>query len=280
MNITHKQGLSFANKLFKNVILTRNCVDPTWHLTVLPNHARPASHSSHSWLERQRKDVYKKMARYDHYRARSAYKLIQIDDKYKFLKPGTVVIEAGAAPGSWTQVICERLKLTHDSTQNITAESGLCIAVDISGFEPVEGALCLSNADITSPFTQGKILTWLDTRKVDCVLSDMAPASTGHKFVDHDRVIKLVKCIIPFTLQVLRPGTGVLLFKLWDGCETSTLVQWLKENFDHVNYVKPDASRGDSAELYIMCRKFKGIEEARLGDSVKRLLSIGSNKIN
>ena len=225
---------------------------------------RQASHSSHSWLERQRKDIYKKMARYDHYRARSAYKLIQIDDKYKFLKPGRIVIEAGAAPGSWTQVICERLHLSkEDRVGNKLDKSGLCIAVDIAAIPPVDGAICLGNADITSPFTQGSILTWLDSRQADCVLSDMAPNCSGQKSFDHTRAVSLVKGIIPFTLQVLKPGHGVFLFKLWDGCETKELVEILQPHFRRLNYVKPPASRGDSAEIYVICRDFSGADKPK-----------------
>lgn len=203
------------------------------------------------------------MARYDHYRARSAYKLIEIDNKYKFLKPGRVVIEAGAAPGSWTQVICERLNLKDQDNKRITKSSGMCIAVDLAKIQPVEGAICVSNADITSPFTQGKILTWLGSRKVDCVLSDMAPNCAGQKSLDHNRIVKLINSLLGFTLQVLNPKTGVFLFKLWDGSETDILIDRLQQNFAHVRRVKPDASRGDSSELYIICREFTGLEPAR-----------------
>lgn len=214
-----------------------------------------ASHSSHSWLERQRKDIYKKQSRYHNYRARSAYKLIQIDDKYKFLKPGKVVIEAGAAPGSWTQVICERLKLGIDDDEK--NNHGLCLAIDIAAIEPVKGAICLGNADFTSPFTQGKILTWLDGRKADCVLSDMAPVATGHKSHDHTRIIALVTQLLPFATGVLKPG-GVLLAKISSGNENDELKAKLDELFDWTKYVKPEASHDDSAEIYLFCRGFKG----------------------
>lgn len=227
--------------------------------------SRHASHSSHSWLARQRKDIYKKMARYDNYRARSAYKLIQIDDKHKLLAPGKVVIEAGASPGSWTQVICDRLKLSKYSNDRITDKSGICIAVDIAAIEPVDGAICIGNADITSPFTQASILTWLNDRKVDCVLSDMAPNCTGQKSFDHTRVVQLVKSILPFTLQVLRPGSGAFLFKIWDGDEREILVHDLEEHFARVKLIKPDASRDDSAEMYVVCREFKGIHLGEQG---------------
>lgn len=216
-----------------------------------------SSQSSHLWLERQRKDIYKKMSRYHNYRARSAYKLIQIDDKFKFLKPGIVVIEAGAAPGSWTQVICERLKLDEETAKNPNHD-GMCLALDIAAIEPVPGAICLGNTDFTSPFTQGKILTWLDGRKADCVLSDMAPSATGHKFLNHEKVMRLLYSLMPFAFRVLKQGTGVFLAKLWDGDEREPYMEKLKLYFNYVKIVKPDASRDDSAEMYIFCRGFKG----------------------
>lgn len=222
-----------------------------------PRVLRHASHSSSSWLDRQRKDVYNRMSRYDNYRARSAYKLIQIDDKYKFLEPGKVVVEVGAAPGSWTQVISERLKLSEK--ENKKAQSGMCLAIDIAPIQPVNGAVCLGNADFTSPFTQGKVLSWLNGRQVDCVLSDMAPNATGHKYLNHEKILHLVRRLIPFALQVLKPEAGILLTKIWDGGEKDILSRDLERYFKNVNFVKPDASRGDSSELYVLCRGFTGI---------------------
>lgn len=207
------------------------------------------------WLERQRKDVYKKMSRYDDYRARSAYKLIQIDDRYKFLKPGKVVVEAGAAPGSWTQVICERLDLVEKKKPN--SKNGLCIAVDLGSMVAVEGAICLNNTDFTSPFTQAKILSWLNDRKVDCVLSDMAPSASGLKDLDHTRLIQLLRRLVPFSLQVLTPGNGTLLMKIWDGNETHAFTSELEDHFESIKMVKPDASRKDSAETYILCQRLR-----------------------
>lgn len=204
-----------------------------------------------------RKDFYKKLSRYDNYRARSAYKLIQLDDRFKFLKPGTVVIEAGAAPGSWTQVICQRLKLGAKNHQDKTTEQGMCLAIDLAAIEPVEGAICLGNADFTSPFTQGKILTWLNGRRADCVLSDMSPNDTGFKDLNHSRIMNLVESLIPFAFNVLKPGTGVFLAKIFEGESTQRFIDRMKTSFDQVKRVKPDASRDDSAELYIFCRGFK-----------------------
>lgn len=203
-----------------------------------------------------RKDVYSRMSRYDNYRARSAYKLIQLDDKYKFLQPGKVVLEIGAAPGSWTQVICERLQLSETNDQ--TVQPGMCIAVDLSPIEPVRGAICLGNADITSPFTQSKLLSWLDGRKVDCLLSDVAPKCTGQKYYNHDVIISLIRRVLPFGLEILRPGSGIYVTKIFDGNQTTELVEDLKRRFRRVDRVKPPASRGDSSESYIVATGFKG----------------------
>lgn len=211
--------------------------------------------SSHAWLERQRKDVYKKMSRYDNYRARSAYKLIQIDDKYKFLKPGKIVIEAGAAPGSWTQVIAERLNLPENN-------SGMCLAIDIAAIEPVPGAICLGNADFTSPFTQANILTWLNGRQANCILSDMAPNATGQKFINHSRILDLLYQLMPFAMQVMKVADDtVFLCKIFDGREKNEFAELLGECFTCVRFVKPQASRGDSTEMYIFCRGFRGISD-------------------
>lgn len=218
---------------------------------------RQASLSSNAWLERQKKDVFVKKARYDNYRARSAYKLIEIDDKYKFLKPGKIVIEAGAAPGSWTQVIVDRLKLT-DADHTSSTKPGLCLAIDIAAIQPLDGAICLGNADFTSPFTQAKILTWLDGRTADCVLSDMAPNVTGQKYLNHEKIIVLLKKLLPFAFQVLTRDTGVLLFKVWDGESTKELVDQLEKCFHRVKRIKPLASRGDSAEIFVLCQGFEG----------------------
>lgn len=219
------------------------------------NQVRNASHSSSTWVDRQKKDVYTKLSRYDSYRARSAYKLIQIDDKYKFLQPGKIVIEAGAAPGSWTQVITQRLKL--GDKQNQLAQRGMCIAIDKSAIQPVEGAICIGNADFTSTFTQAKLLSWLDGRQADCLLSDMAPRATGQKYFNHELIMELVDKFVFFALQVLRED-GILLAKVFEGEKTQELLSRLAPSFKFVRYVKPQASYVDSTEKYLLARGFLG----------------------
>lgn len=197
------------------------------------------------------------MRRYDDYRARSAYKLVELDDKYKFLKPGSIVIEAGAAPGSWTQVICQRLKLSSEHNMTVNPEAGLCIAVDIAGMQPVDGAICIGNADFTSVFTQSRILTWLDGRRADVVLSDMAPNDVGERGHNHENIARLVKRLMPFASQVLKKG-GILIYKIFDGSETAGMEERLRGMFGSVKRYKPAASREASSEFYVICREYKG----------------------
>ncbi|KAI2806330.1 rRNA methyltransferase 2, mitochondrial [Blomia tropicalis] len=127
--------------------------------------------SSGKWLERHYRDQFVKKARYQNYRARSAFKLIQMDDKYKLLKPGMIVIECGAAPGSWTQVLVQRLKLEPPNPN----PTGAVIAVDLLNFTPVDGAICLPKTDFTNKLCQARIIEALNGRKADLILSDMAP---------------------------------------------------------------------------------------------------------
>lgn len=221
------------------------------------------SSSSNIWMERQKKDIYVKMSRYENYRARSAFKLKQLDDKYKFLRPGLLVIDVGAAPGSWTQVVCERLKLVKNDEHKAGIEPisgprpGMCIAIDIQPIAPVDGAICISNADFTSPFTQAKLISWLNKSKLDVILSDMAPSSSGNRGHDHQNIIKLNYKLISFAHQVLKPPTGWLITKIWDGNETFNLRKDLELLFKNVFIHKPLASRSDSSESYIICNGFK-----------------------
>lgn len=239
--------------LTRNKLLAANNSNSLSYYYILVQN-RNASHSSESWLNRQRNDEYVKLARYHNYKSRAAFKLIQIDDKYKFLKPGKIVIDVGAAPGSWTQVICERLKLKDDAEKK-----GLCIAVDLRRVDPVEGAICLSNVDFTCPSTQSKLLDWLDGRLADVIVSDMSPDVSGQKYLDHERIMMLNHKLLPFAFKVLKPLEGYLLMKMFSGYETEHLVKSLEQIFESVQTVKPHASRGDSRESFILCMKYKGV---------------------
>lgn len=208
------------------------------------------------WMERHINDRFVKASRYKNYRARSAFKLIEIDDKYRLIKPGMIVIECGAAPGSWTQVIVERLKLKPPTTH----KTGAVIAVDISTFTPVPGAICLSSTDFTSKINQSKILSALNGRKADLILSDMAPNVSGHAPYDHERIIEMVYSTLLFATIALKPG-GSYLTKIFNGNRTETLIEHLQQNFNLVRRLKPEASRGDSTELYLLASEFKPVNQ-------------------
>ncbi|XP_015786274.1 rRNA methyltransferase 2, mitochondrial [Tetranychus urticae] len=222
---------------------------------IIPKNAK--SGSSFEWLKRQLNDPYVKKARYENYRARSAFKLIEIDDKYKILKPGGTMIDCGASPGAWTQVMVKRCYPQGDPKNK---NGTLIIAIDISGIAPIEGAAVIPNTDFTNPLNQAKIITLLRDRKVDTVCSDMAPKASGQAELDQPGIIKLFLSALQFSIQVLKPETGNFLGKLWEGNRTKELCMLMENLFENVNIVKPPSSRCDSSELFILGTKFKGIK--------------------
>lgn len=204
--------------------------------------------SSARWLERQLNDPLVRQAREQGYRARSVFKIIEMDDKIKALKPGAVVVDLGAAPGSWTQIAVERVK----PQQN----QGRVIAMDVLPMEPVIGAEFLQ-ADFTEQATFDQLIEMLGGRRVDVVLSDMAANTTGQRSIDHLRTIYLVEIAWDFAKHVLAPN-GTFLAKVFQGGTEKTLLDELKKNFQSVKHVKPSASRKESPELYVVCTGFRG----------------------
>lgn len=245
---------------------TRTCnfSTTTFLCKVQPNNLKGKSKTSQDWLTRQLNDPYVKRSRYDNYRARSAYKLLEIDEKYKILKPGHTVVECGAAPGSWTQVIVEKI---NSDFRNRALAKGTVIAADLIPLDPIPGATILSEADLLKPEAAERILELLDGRPVDAVLSDMAPSASGVKELDHDRIVALAYCSVLLSLRVLSVG-GSLLYKIWDGRQAPKLVEDVSRFFEYVNFVKPRASRGDSAEIFVLGRQFKGAERIPAGDTI------------
>ncbi|UXI16096.1 exosome complex exonuclease [Sarcoptes scabiei] len=221
-------------------------------LSVIFNQCGSFSNISKEWMRRHLKDSYVKQSRYQNYRSRAAFKLIEIDDKYNLLKPGMIVLECGAAPGSWTQVFVERLKLSPPGQQ----KTGAVIALDRSDFASVAGAICLPKTDFTSQLSQARILEALNERKIDLIASDMAPNVTGQHDLDHERILSLVKAVIRFATISLKPS-GHLLAKLFNGRETDSLLRSLSDSFELVKIVKPPASRVDSTESYILCKNYQ-----------------------
>ena len=209
--------------------------------------------SSKRWLERQLNDPYVQAARREGYRSRAAYKLLEIDDKYRFLTPGSVVIDLGAAPGGWSQVAAARV---------CTGKApGFVLGLDLLEIDPLPDVTLLQ-ADFMDDETLALIDGILAGRKADVVLSDMAAATTGHKQTDHIRIISLCEAALEFAEDVMAPG-GTFLAKVLQGGTEKSLLDKLKRGFENVRHVKPEASRSDSAELYVLAQGFRGIESER-----------------
>lgn len=209
--------------------------------------------SSREWITRQINDPYIKQARLENFRCRSAFKLLEIDGKYSLIKPGDVVVDCGAAPGSWCQVALQRIS---DQRTESTVKAGIVIGVDLQPLEPIEGVITLGQSDFTNPKIQSKILNALEGRLVNVVLSDMAPQATGQKDMDHYLICELVLSVLKFSTQVLN-FNGQVLCKLWDGQDRVKMVSLMKKLFQDVKIVKPNASRSDSAEIYLLGQHYR-----------------------
>ncbi len=200
--------------------------------------------SSRTWLERQLRDPYVARAKREGFRSRAAYKLAEIDDKYKVFKPGARVVDLGAAPGGWSEIAAKRV-----------GAQGRVIGLDILDMKPIPGVefLHLDFLDVTAPARLRQMLGGT----ADVVLSDMAANATGHRQTDHLRIMALAEAAAAFAREVLAPG-GVFLCKVLQGGTEAALLAELKRDFKSVKHVKPPASRTDSAELYLLARGFRG----------------------
>jgi len=212
------------------------------------------SHSSRLWLERQLNDPYVTRARREGFRARAAYKLIEIDDRHRLLKPGARVVDLGAAPGSWSQVAAQRVGAGQGS--------GRVLAVDLLAMAPIPGVefLRLDFLDADAPDVIKSVLGGA----ADVVLSDMAQNAIGHRKTDHLKIIALAEAAADFAREVLAPG-GSFVCKVLQGGTESTLLAALKQDFAAVKHLKPAASRADSAELYLLGTGFRGGTPPRAG---------------
>jgi 23S rRNA (uridine2552-2'-O)-methyltransferase len=217
-------------------------------LGVLVRTAKGRRASSTRWLQRQLNDPYVERARQEGYRSRAAFKLIEMDDRYRFLKPGARVVDLGAAPGGWSQVAAARVKAS--------ADGGQVIAADLSPLEPLAGVTVLQ-LDFLEPDAEQRICAELDGGQADVVLSDMAAPATGHKRTDHLRIMGLCEAALDFAERVLAPG-GTFLAKVLQGGTERELLDRLRKRFASVRHVKPKASRADSAELYVLAQGFRG----------------------
>lgn len=210
--------------------------------------ARRRSASSTRWLERQLNDPYAARAREEGYRARSAFKLAEIDDRYHLLAPGKRVVDLGAAPGGWSRIAAERV--------GSTDANPLVVAVDYLDMDPLSGVV-LVKKDFLDDDAPDVIQAALGARAVNVVLSDMAAPTTGHRPTDHLRTIHLCEVAADFAVSVLAPG-GHFVAKVFRGGTEGELLALLKRRFTSVHHVKPPASRPESVELYLVAKGFRG----------------------
>lgn len=208
---------------------------------------RGLKESSRRWLERHLNDPYVQRSKAEGYRSRAAYKLIEIDDRYKLLGRGKKVLDLGAAPGGWCQVAAART--------GSTDENPLVVGIDYLEVDPVPGTIILLK-DFLDDDAPAALEAALGGHP-DIVLSDMASPTTGHRRTDHLRTMHLVEVAADFAMSVLKPG-GHFLAKAFQGGTENDLLTQLKQNFVSVHHVKPPASRDESVELYLLARSFKG----------------------
>ena len=212
--------------------------------------------ASKLWLERQLNDPYVARAKREGMRSRAAFKLAEIDDRFHLFKPGSKVVDLGAAPGGWSQVAAQRT-LAADGR-------GKVVAIDLLDMPPLPGVAFL-NLDFLDPAAPERLEALL-SGPADVVMSDMAANATGHRKTDHLRIMALAEAAAMFAREVLEPG-GSFLCKVLQGGTEGALLADLKRDFATVKHVKPAASRPDSAELYVLATGFRGAACGADGDA-------------
>ena len=200
-----------------------------------------------AWLNDHVNDPYVKMAQRDGYRARAAYKLKEIDEALRLLKPGQVVVDLGASPGAWSQYLRRKFA---GSGAAVGALDGSIIALDVLDFVPIEGVTFLQG-DFREDAVAQALVTELAGRPVDVVVSDLAPNLSGIESSDAARVANLVELAVEFSVKHLRPD-GALVCKTFHGSGYSQLVKLFKDTFRVVKPIKPKASRDKSAETFLV----------------------------
>lgn len=206
--------------------------------------AKGRTTSSKAWLERQLNDPYVIAAKEAGLRSRAAFKLIEIDDRYHFIKKGHKVLDLGAAPGGWAQVSAQRV-----------GPKGTVLGVDLQEVDPLSGVE-LMVLDFLAEDAVEKILERLDG-KVNVVLSDMAASSSGHRQTDHLKIMALCEAALEFACEITAPG-GAFCAKVLQGGTETQLLKEMRKHYDVVRHVKPEASRKGSSEMYVLAMGFKG----------------------
>lgn len=221
-------------------------------LKVKVKSARGRRMSSTLWLQRQLNDPYVKRAQADGYRGRAAYKILELDDKFRFLVPGARVVDLGCAPGGWCQVATKRVNAMGDRAGR---RQGTILGVDLQQVEPIAGCE-LHVLDFLDDGADDKVKGWLGGQ-ADVVMSDMAASSSGHKQTDHLRIMALCEAAAYFAFDVLDEG-GTFVAKVLAGGAEGDLQKLLKQQFTKVHNVKPPASRSDSSEKFVVATGFRG----------------------
>ena len=205
--------------------------------------------SSTRWLKRQLNDLFVAKSKLDGYRSRAAYKLIEINDKFQILKPGANVVDLGAAPGGWSQVAAKIIKSDSEKAKN------KLIAIDLLPIEGIGGVTSFEK-DFYEDDAKDLIIDSLDGQYVDVVLSDMAANTTGHSQTDHLRIMDLCENALIFALKILKPG-GHFVAKIFRGGAEGDLLDLVKQNFKKVKHFKPESSRKESSEFYLVALERK-----------------------
>ena len=208
--------------------------------------AKKRTVSQTRWLERQLNDPYVARAKREGYRSRAAFKILEIDDKYKLFKPGGRVVDLGAAPGGWAQVAAKRVQSEEGR--------GKVIGIDLLPIDPIPGVV-FEQMDFNDEDAPERLKAMLGG-PADVVMSDMAANTTGHKKTDHLRIIGLAELAVAFAREVLAPN-GAFVAKVFQGGLETALLNDLKRDFTTVRHVKPAASRADSSELYVLATGFR-----------------------
>ena len=197
---------------------------------------------SKNWVNKQRKDIYVRKSKVDGYRARSAYKLIEINEKFKIFKGGMIVLDIGAAPGSWSQYASKIIK------------NGKIISIDLKEMEEIKGTIQIKG-DFTDPNIQKKIRSYT-SKEIDVVMSDMAVNTTGIKNIDSIQTGELCKEAIVFSREVIS-NNGFFISKIFMGETFNEIVALAKKIFKEVRVFKPQSSRKESKENFIICKKIR-----------------------
>lgn len=214
--------------------------------------ARGRKLSSTRWLQRQLNDPYVARAKTEGYRGRAAFKILELDDKYRFLVPGARVVDLGCAPGGWCQVASKRVNALGEKQGKAV---GMVLGVDLQVVDPIAGVQ-LHQLDFLEDGADDKVKDWLGGQ-ADVVMSDMAASSSGHKQTDHLRIMTLCEAAAELAFDVLDEG-GTFVAKVLAGGAEAGLQQMLKQRFDKVANVKPPASRSDSSEKFVVATGFRG----------------------